>query len=66
MDSESVWPAMLPQTVAGFMQATRSLAMGLGSVAAGVLVEVTSSRALLNVQASIFVLCGLISFVFVR
>lgn len=52
--------------VGGFMASAGSLAVGVGALAAGLLVEVYSARALLNGQATLLVLVAVIADRYVR
>lgn len=52
--------------IGGLMGSIGALTMGLGSIAAGLLVEHVSARALLNVQATIFMGCAAVAFVYLR
>ncbi len=49
----------------GLMSAVSNLGMGLGAVLAGVLLEVTTSRTLLNIEAGMFGICAMIAYLFI-
>lgn len=64
--AQRISPPEVLGRVGGFMAATGSLAVGLGALASGVLVEVFSARTLLNVQSGLFVLVAAIAYRFIR
>ena len=64
--AQRIAPSDVMGRVGGFMAATGSVGVGIGALSAGVLVERFSARALLNVQAVLFIVVALISYRFVH
>ncbi|MEM9520103.1 MAG: MFS transporter [Actinomycetota bacterium] len=64
--AQRISPPEVLGRVGGLMGAVNALAFGIGAIAAGLLLEVTSARAILNGHVTIFVLCSLVSWFFVR
>jgi MFS family permease len=57
-------PAMLGR-LSGLMSATGALGAGVGSIGAGLLLNVFSARTLFNGQVTIYTVCGVLAYVFV-
>ena len=63
--AQTLCPPEVMGRLGGLMTATSAVGMGVGVVAAGVLIETFTSRFLLNGQAAIFLICGLAAAIFV-
>ena len=64
--AQRISPPEVLGRVGGLMGAATSLAFGVGAIAAGLLLEVLSARTILNGHVTIFVMCAVIGWVFVR
>lgn len=63
--AQQLCPSEVLGRLGGLMSASGALGMGLGSVAAGLLLEVFSARILFNGQVVVLALCGAFSFLFI-
>jgi len=62
---QQLTPGEVMGRVGGVMASVSKLMFGLGALSAGLLLEVTTARVLLNVEATVFFVCALIAYVFV-
>jgi MFS family permease len=61
--AQMLCPPEVMGRLGGLMTAATALGMGVGSVAAGLLLEVFTARVLFNGQVAVLLGCGVISFV---